>query len=80
MKRCKNLACVKWDTLDSIKHALNSDLTVINGLELSIRQSWFKDSGKGDLNAVIGVLNTLRWRLMDRVGQINDIIIENDKE
>jgi len=79
MKRCKDKACVKWRDLDEISHALKSDITVINGLELSIRQLWVRMDCKEDIEPSIGHLNRLRWRLMDRVSQLNDIVIENDK-
>lgn len=79
MKRCKNLACVKWTALDELEHALKGDITVINGLELTVRQTWHKTGCKEEIEPVIRVLNMLRWRLQDRIGQINDVVIENDK-
>lgn len=77
MKRCKDKACVKWEALDELKHALNGDLQVVNGLELTIRQSWFKEGCKGDLEPIMRVLNGIRWKLQDRVEQVNDIVTEN---
>ena len=77
MKRCKDKACVKWDALDGILHALKSDLTVITGVELTLRQTWAKSCPKEAVEPIIDHLNKLRWRIQDRVQQVNEIITEN---
>jgi hypothetical protein len=80
MKTCKDKACIRWKDLDGILHALKSDLQVINGLELTIRQTWVDKCPKADLEPIISQINRLRWRIQDRVEQLNDVVNENNKE
>lgn len=77
MKKCKDKACVKWDELDGILHALKSDMQVVTGVEMTVRRTWVDKCPKADLEPIVAHLNKLRWRLQDRVQQINDIVTEN---
>jgi hypothetical protein len=77
MKHCKGKACISWIDLDGILHALKSDLQVINGVELTIRQTWVDKCPKADLEPIVAHLNKLRWRLQDRVQQLNEVITKN---
>ena len=79
MKTCKDKACIKWKDLDTIVHALKSDIVVINGVELTTRQVGVKTDIEA-VDPIIASLNKLRWRLMDRVQQLNDVVNENNKE
>jgi hypothetical protein len=76
----KKSAVVKWEHLEAMQHDLKGDITFINGLDILVRQTWFKSCPKEDLEPVISHLNKLRWRIQDRVEQINDIVNDNNKE
>lgn len=80
MKRCKNLACVKWTALDDLEHALKSDIMVVTGIEATVKQTWLKTGSKEDIDPILRALDKMRWRLQDRIEQINDIVNDNNKE
>ncbi len=79
MKTCKGKACIKWEDLDCIIHNLKIDIQVATGVELTVRRTWVNQCPKEALEPIVDHLNRLRWRLQDRVQQLNDVVSENDK-
>jgi hypothetical protein len=79
MKTCKDRAFIKWTDLDGIIHNLKSDIQVLNGVELTIRRTWVDKLANEDLKPIVDHLNRLRWRLQDRLKQLDEVIEANDK-
>ena len=74
MKR--RTARIRWEAIDEIQHDLKGDIVYIGGLELLIRQTWVKMCCREDLEPIIKHLNTLRWRIQDRVETYQREIIQ----